>query len=441
MDVFISYRHEGGFDFSSRLYEKLITNGYTAFLDKEGMNAGRFDTQLYRKIERADNFVLILSPHSLDRCCNEGDWVRLEIEKALELNKNIVLVFMEGFSFPNNLPKTLENIKNFQGIHYFYTRDGFNTAFSQLLLYLRDKDGNPLIQIKQKRTSNTYYETIGISEDEKKRIIKDHKICKDIETEIFQEMLSGRSNINVFNPAVYEITSTMDKYLDFPQIDHVYGFVCNKATADEANNIYGKNGHQFYAGNMEDIDFCNKMDIILEENNLDGFDMVDLTLILKDSDKPYEKLMSIVERLNNHAIIYVRELDDDMVIAHPDAQNKFAHLLKLLKTDKYAGNRNMGRSIYTFLRRTGATKVKMINTLLTTSGMNSRKRKMLFDTYFSYLEPEINDLIVQNPDNEQYLNAKRWLQDNYSQVQQAVMSPDFLFVSGFMFFYGVYEDI
>ena len=72
--------------------------------------------------------------------------------------------------------------------------------------------------------------------------------------------------------------------------------------------------------------------------------------------------------------------------------------------------------------------------------MKAQKKKMLFDTYFSYLEPEIDDLIAQNQDNEVYSNAKKWLAENYSQVQQLVMSPDFLFVSGFMFFYGVYED-
>ena len=440
MDVFISYRREGGLDFSGRIYEKLTASGYTAFYDLESMKAGRFDNQLYKKIEMADNFVLILSPNSLDRCDKEDDWVRLEIEKALELNKNIVLIMMQRFTFPDNLPPSLECIKNFQGIWYFYTSKGFDTTFSQLLLFLRDKDGKPLMESKQKRVSNTYYETVGMKEDEKKRIIKDHNICKDIEIGIFEEMLAGRNHLTAFNPAVYEISSTMDKYVGFSQIDHVYGFVCNQDTADKANNMYGENGHCFYAGNMEDLDFCDKMDAILDENNLDGFDFVDLTLILKDSNNPFDKLSAIVERLNPNAIIYVRELDDDIVIGYPDGQNKFAHLVKLLKIDKYAGNRNMGRSVYTYLKRTGATKVKMINTLLSTSGMNVRKRRMLFDTYFSYLEPEIDDLIAQNPDNELYINTKNWLKENYSLVEQTVLSPDFLFVSGFMFFYGIYED-
>ena len=83
----------------------------------------------------------------------------------------------------------------------------------------------------------------------------------------------------------------------------------------------------------------------------------------------------------------------------------------------------------------------MINKILSTAGMKAKKRRMLFDTYFSYLEPELDNLIAQNPDNEVYQNAKRWLQENYSTVEQLVMSPDFLFVSGFMYFYGIYEEV
>ena len=47
MDIFISYRRDGGLDFSGRLYEKLVADGYTAFYDLEGMKSGRFDTQIY----------------------------------------------------------------------------------------------------------------------------------------------------------------------------------------------------------------------------------------------------------------------------------------------------------------------------------------------------------------------------------------------------------
>lgn len=72
--------------------------------------------------------------------------------------------------------------------------------------------------------------------------------------------------------------------------------------------------------------------------------------------------------------------------------------------------------------------------------MKMKQRKMLFDTYFSYLEPEIDDLIKEHPDNELYISAKHWLTNNYKTVEQSMISLDSLFISGFMFFYGEYID-
>jgi len=440
MDIFISYRREGGLDFSARLHEKLLANNYSAFFDIESMKSGRFDEQIYKKIEKSDNFILVLSPHALDRCINDDDWVRLEVEKAIALKKNIILLFMPKFEFPTNLPPSLSILLRTHGVYYYISRGGFTTAYKELLKLLIDSTGEPLLETKKRKKSNTYYETVGMKPAEMQRIIKDYTICKEIEQNIFAQILKKQKDVVVFNPAIYEISSTMQKYSYFPQISHVYGFVCNQATAEEANQNYGQERNKFYAGNMEDADFENKMDIILGENHLNGFDFVDLTLILKDSENPLTKLSLIVERLSPHAFIYVRELDDDLVIGYPDTDKRLEYLVKLLSINKYAGNRHIGRSVLTYMKNSGAAKVKMFNTILTTAGMKMKQRKMLFDTYFSYLEPEIDDLIKEHPDNELYISAKHWLTNNYKTVEQSMISLDSLFISGFMFFYGEYID-
>ena len=440
MDAFISYRRDTGIDFAARLNERFSKEGYDCFFDVERMRSGRFDKQLYSKIEQSTNFIIVLSPNALDRCKNRGDWVRLELEKAIALNKNIVPVFMPKFSFPDDMPDTISVVSTMQGVNYVHGRDGFNKLFAELLSYMVDEEGRPLVDAKKAKKSNTYYETVGMSEAEKERIVKDYTICKEIESKIFNDMLTGRSDLVAFNPAIYEISSAMEKYSYFPQISHIYGFVCNQSTADEANDQYGQGRNKFYAGNMEDADFETKMDAIIKEHNLTGFDFVDLTLILKDSPQPFERLTSIVDRLNPNAIVYIRELDDDMVMGFPDEQEKFKHLVELLSVNKYAGNRHMGRSVLTFLHWTGASEVKMYDVLLSSAGMSTKRKRMLFDTYFSYLEPEIDDLISKYPDNDKYRNAKSWLVKNYASVKQSFQSKESLFISGFMFFYGIYKD-
>lgn len=47
-DIFISYRREGGLDFTGRLDERLNGEGYSSFFDHH-LKSGRFDEQLPQK--------------------------------------------------------------------------------------------------------------------------------------------------------------------------------------------------------------------------------------------------------------------------------------------------------------------------------------------------------------------------------------------------------
>ena len=61
-------------------------------------------------IDDAPIFMVILSPHALDRCANADDWVRREIEYALERGRHFIPVDPDrSFSgFPPDIPDTLK---------------------------------------------------------------------------------------------------------------------------------------------------------------------------------------------------------------------------------------------------------------------------------------------------------------------------------------------
>lgn len=116
-DVFISYRRSTGEDLAARICEHLRKRGFNPFIDFESLRSGKFNEQLYQYIDNAPNFVLILSKNALDRCINEDDWVRLEIERALNGNKNIVPVCTKDFVMnTEKLPKSLSELPLYQQI-------------------------------------------------------------------------------------------------------------------------------------------------------------------------------------------------------------------------------------------------------------------------------------------------------------------------------------
>ena len=118
--VFISYRRDGGESTAKMLRDKLTELGYRVFFDVESLRSGDFNTKLYSVIDECSDFLLILSPGALERCRNEDDWVRLEIEHALSRGKNIIPVMLRGFSFPGELPESIEALRYKNGIESNY---------------------------------------------------------------------------------------------------------------------------------------------------------------------------------------------------------------------------------------------------------------------------------------------------------------------------------
>lgn len=136
-DIFVSYRREGGLDFAGRLVDHLKNKGFNPFMDLEAMKSGRFDSQLYKKVDECEHFILVLSPGSLKRCKNEDDWVRKEVEYALKARKHIITIQMPGFSFPKNLPDKMELIRYVQAV--LPSPDIFEHTVDRVVDYLKDQ--------------------------------------------------------------------------------------------------------------------------------------------------------------------------------------------------------------------------------------------------------------------------------------------------------------
>ena len=115
-DIFISYRRDGGEFTAKILRDRLEERGYRVFFDVESLRSGDFNTRLYSVIDECQDFLLVLSPNALDRCVNEGDWVRYEVERALQKGKNIVPILLRDFSFPDTLPPSLEPLRVKNGL-------------------------------------------------------------------------------------------------------------------------------------------------------------------------------------------------------------------------------------------------------------------------------------------------------------------------------------
>ena len=97
--VFLSYRRRPNAPWALAISQNLTSHGFDVFFDFTGIKSGDFESVILANIEARAHFVVLLTPSALKRCGEPGDWLRREIETALDLRRNIVPLMLEGFSF------------------------------------------------------------------------------------------------------------------------------------------------------------------------------------------------------------------------------------------------------------------------------------------------------------------------------------------------------
>ena len=133
--IFISYRRTN-MPWALAIYQNLTERGYDVFFDFQSINSGDFEQIIIGNIRSRAHFVVILTPSALERCNNPGDWLRREIETALDEKRNIIPLFLEGFSFGSPsiaqyLNGKLALLKSYNGLNV--PADYFNEAMDRLV--------------------------------------------------------------------------------------------------------------------------------------------------------------------------------------------------------------------------------------------------------------------------------------------------------------------
>ena len=227
-DIFISYRRKGaGAGVAGELQAKLENLGYKVFLDVDEIGSGQFPEQIERAISECKDFILVLSPGTLDRCVEEEDWVRREILQAQNQNKNIIGVGLPGFFMPEaeSLPdplKPMTTIQVFSWTHEYRTASFAKIAENLVSTQLKKKKNHRLrlyllsalliivaavvVAAVTKKPSDTVEEVVETEQPQKEYQLYDYHAKRAIEltqdlpnsTEFKDNFLKLVSNVEPF---------------------------------------------------------------------------------------------------------------------------------------------------------------------------------------------------------------------------------------------------
>lgn len=462
MDIFISYRRDTGADFAALTKAHLEKRGVETFFDASSIHNEDFLEKIKREIDSAPNFLMVLTPGYFVKREGAEDYVREEILYAYEKGKNIIAIASDRYEHNEvDWENECEAIRSFKTFNYSVFRQANEAIteafFRSIINNMKDSKGNRF-SLKKKVVNNSWYSKYEMSDADFLWIKADHSVCKALDWKLLEQAIMrehvfpGRDSLDILVYKAYDIETYADKYRLRPRrkgeeplpvaIDNVYG-VTYKGLIEEADRTFGK-GH-FIADEFETEDYIEKVEELMESQGVQGFDIIDLTLILKDLPEPEKTLRRLTRLLNpDGGIIYIRELDDDYVDAYPDERGLIKKLKELLILDEGAGNRNTGKKIYTYLKRAGADKVFIADEIISTANHKPQFQLAICHNYFSYLIPELEKVAADTEENRSHPNYRKfveaydWLCDNYDDVESLFCSQDFYFRAGYVAGYGVF---
>lgn len=123
-DVFISYGRRHSLHFATNLHNKLVSSNYKVWFDQNDIPLGvDFQQQIDDGIRRANNFVFIISPHSV-----KSIYCLKEVVLALKYNKRIIpILHVDPKDCWNEMHPEIEKLNWI----YFREKEDFNIPLSE----------------------------------------------------------------------------------------------------------------------------------------------------------------------------------------------------------------------------------------------------------------------------------------------------------------------
>ena len=149
-DVFLSYRRKDPEGHSNvgtvRTFKyEFERHHYEVFFDYNDCTDEYFKDSILPAIRTCRHFVLVLTRGCFDRCKDEGDWLRREIEEAIKCGRKIIPITPDGEVdvWPTGLPESISNaLTGNDGLQIttIHTDSIFEANMAQLI---KDRFGQP----------------------------------------------------------------------------------------------------------------------------------------------------------------------------------------------------------------------------------------------------------------------------------------------------------
>ncbi len=250
----------------------------------------------------------------------------------------------------------------------------------------------------------------------------------------FDEDVYHRVFGNYASPLILDVgCGTGDMIVDMT--DHnpacrIYGIDLVKRQIELAAERYPQ--CKFLTADIEQDSFQDDMRSWMESEDIQGFDIINCSMILMHLSDPVNALKKLRELLKDEGTLIVREVDDGLQYAWPDPKGRIEKFSRYLSADDRLGDRHCGRKVYTYLKNAGFHLIHLEKEGL--SSISIPDRMSLYEMVFPYIMDHMRNRALNAPEHSRYHEAYEWIAENIDEIKKYFSRDDFIFNIGFMSF-------
>ena len=283
----------------------------------------------------------------------------------------------------------------------------------------------------QERVANRYYDVDD--KYEKRRLKVEGEVLLRFEKEVFDSLTKGRDHLNGLVTTCMFAKAVMDK-IDLSKFDKLIGLCYNEKAVFEANYDYKNETTRFFAQDVEDDDFAEKLESYMKEMNIDKFDYVDISMGFLDWKNPFKVVKTLKKYMRPGCMVYVKDVDDGVVMYYPDEAKLFKKFKTFYALDPIAGFRKSGRRVYSYFQKLKAKSIDLVHSGIDVTDMDEEDKEKMFFAYFGFIPNDFR--ICYNEDNSRsdFKAIIDWCDEYYDNLEEAFMDDAFFFNSGYFIY-------
>lgn len=282
---------------------------------------------------------------------------------------------------------------------------------------------------EEMRVANRYYDVDD--KYEKRRLKIEGEFLYRFEKKVVDELLEGKSHLNGLITCCMFAEAIMNK-IDLSKFDKLIGFCYNERAVLEANYDYKNDHTRFYTQDCEDPELEDKLRRYMDEMDIDGFDYVDITMGFIDWKNPFKVIKTLKKFMNKDCAIFVRDVDDGVVMAYPDEGNLFRKFKTFYPLDPIAGYRRSGRRIFSYFKKIKAKSIEVKHKGISTTELeDDEEKEKLFHSFFGFIPNDFKISYNEDQTKSEYKAVIDWCDEHYDYLEETFMDDAFFYNSGY----------